>query len=99
MKAKTAPPLPLYFRQRPRPGNFHAVEFGTHYTPRGPVFGACTGTILDIELRYLEPRIANVMARGGHEMLILHDGTIIDVATADGKPTRYKRLVKMTWPS
>ena len=98
MKKKSdVPSVPVYFSQRPKPGCFHAVEFGTRYCSNGPMFGAVVGVMLGIPKKFISDRITNVHAYRETEMFIIHDGTIMDIATVNGTPVVHTRPEKMTW--
>lgn len=89
-----------YFEQRPAPGCFHAVSFGTCYSPRG-AYPGCTGAMLDLPESVREERTRNVLAQGGREMFIAHDGGIVDIfgtAVGDLKPGVYPRSTGIQFP-
>lgn len=96
-KKPDVPSVPVYFSQRPKPGCFHAVEFGTRHTPRGPIYGAYLGCMLDNEEKWLEPNISNALKNLDRRMFIKHDGTIIDTFNHDFKAQRITRSAQMTW--
>ncbi len=73
---------------RPKPGHFHAVEFGTVYRSNGALHGMPTGYMLGIPEEYATARIENVIKRDGHEMHVHHDGTIVDIMGKQGAHVR-----------
>lgn len=73
---------------RPLPGHFHAVEFGTRHTLRGPVHDAVVGVIFNIAGRYKTKRIENVIKQDKNEIHVYDDGTIVDVYGKQGATVR-----------